>query len=126
MKKLIIAVLLVGLLTVPLMAEGISLLPDLASSSWITMYDCQVHNLKTGLRYPALGWKFFYVDGQVITDMDALALAIGLGIEIVEFGRWVGLNVFLNQNFNIGFNFGYNFKAQKPIWGPWGGVNIKF
>lgn len=126
MKKLIIAVLLVGLLTIPLMAEGISLLPSLSNSSWITMYDCQVHNLKTGLRYPALSWKFVYLDGQIITDMDSVALAIGLGVELTELARYAGLNIFLNQAFNLGFNGGYNFKLKNPVWGPWAGIKINF
>ena len=126
MKKLIVAILLVGLLATPVLAEGLSLLPELGSSSWITMYDCEVHGLKTGIRYPVLGWKFFYADGQVITDMDTLALALGLGIELIDFARWAGLKIFLNQAFNLGFNYGYNFKAKNPGWGPWGGINIKF
>lgn len=128
MRKIIFALALVLLviLASSVFAQELTVLPTLGNSSWITMYDCEVHGLKTGIRYPAVGYKFFYIDGQVITDMDTLALALGFGIEIVEFARWVGLNVYLNQNFHIGFNGGYNFKAQHPVWGPWGGVNIKF
>lgn len=125
-KKILVAILLVGLLASPVIAEGLSLLPSPDASNWITMYDCEVHGLKTGIRYPAIGYKFFYADGQLITDMETVALALGLGIEIIEFARWTGLNVYLSQAFHIGFNGGYNFKAKKPVWGPWGGVNIKF
>jgi hypothetical protein len=126
MKKIIIALVLVTMLASPILAESISLLPELGSSSWITMYDCQVHGLKTGLRYPAIGWEFFYVDGQLITDMESIALAVGFGIELVELARWAGLKIFLTQAFNLGFNGGYNFKKKNPVWGPWGGIKINF
>lgn len=124
MRKIIIVLALVVMLASPAMAEGLSLLPELGSSSWITMYDCEVHNLKTGLRYPALGWKFFYIDGQVITDMDTVAWAIGAGIEIVALARYIGLNIYLTENFNIGFNGGYNFRTEKAVWGPWAGIKF--
>lgn len=124
MKKLLVAILLVGLLVSPIFAQEITVLPTLGSSSWITMYDLEVHNLKTGIRYPALGYKFFYIDGQVITDMDTVAWAIGAGIEIVALARYLGLNVYLSQNLNIGFNGGYNFRTKKSVWGPWAGIKF--
>lgn len=123
---IVVAILLVVLAVSVARAEGITILPNLGESSWITMYDCEAHGLKTGLRYPALGYKFLYADGQVITDMDTTAFALGLGLELVEFARWVGLKVFLSQNFHLGFNGGYNFKLKKSVWGPWAGIKVKF
>jgi len=125
MKKLLLVLLLVCLLVVPTFAGDVKVLPNpLQVSSGFTMYDFEDHDLKIGVRYPAVGWKFLAVDGDLITDMDTVALGVGLGLELVQFARWLGLEVYLSENVNFGYNGAYNFRDKCAVHGPF--VSIKF
>jgi len=124
MKKLFLCLVLCLFLSGIVFADGLTVAPK--QGSWITLYDLEAHALKTGLRYPALGWKdLFFLEGTMITDFDTVGIGVGMSVELIALGRFLGLNVYLTDNVNIGFSGAYNFRDKKPVWGPYAGVVIK-
>jgi len=124
MRRLFVGLCLVVLLSARLFCQ-VTVLPDpLVTSGQFTMYDFEDHDLKIGLRYPVLGWEFLCLDGDLITDMDTVALGIGLGLDLFQFARYVGLKVYLADNINIGFNGAYNFRDKVPVYGPFIGIRF--
>lgn len=123
MKKLIIALILV-LMICPLVKAEITALP--ATISEITLYDLQEHNLKVGLRYPALNWEeVIFLDGGLITDFNSTSIVGGLSVELCALGNLLGLNVTLPKIINFGFCGGYNFQDKCAVYGPYSGIVIK-
>jgi len=112
MKKIIVTILLVGLLTMPLMAERI-ILPS--GPRAISMYDFnKTHAFWDGLFLPVAGYReLIYLDAGFLTIIEETTPAIGLSANIPNVLSLIpGVSLKISEPVTFGGAVSYNFRNQ--------------
>lgn len=112
MKKLIVAILLVGLLATPVLAEKI-ILP--AGPRAISMYDWgETKTFWDGLFLPVAGYReLVYLDVGFLTVIEESTLAIGFSTNVPNLLSLIpGVTLKISEPITFGYTISYNFRSK--------------
>ncbi len=109
MKKLILALLVVGFLGVRA--------HSMDSASISTYYDVPSKSLLVGVSSEVYSWQLVSFDVGVITDISVATFSAGASLKLDELAKHLGSEYLLNENIKVGLFSARDFRDEKWLWG---------